>query len=64
MWLKSVGFVDRVKQWWDSCHFQGFCPISLVSGIIKIIANILANKLKVVLEKIISKSLNAFILDR
>jgi hypothetical protein len=23
MWLKSKGFVDRVKQWWDSYHFQG-----------------------------------------
>jgi hypothetical protein len=22
-WLKSEGFVDRVKQWWSSYHFQG-----------------------------------------
>lgn len=22
MWLKVVGFVDRVKQWWSSYHFQ------------------------------------------
>jgi hypothetical protein len=23
MWLKSEGFVVRVKQWWTSYHFQG-----------------------------------------
>jgi len=23
MWLKSKGFVDRVKQWWTSYCFQG-----------------------------------------
>jgi hypothetical protein len=24
LWLKSEGFVDRVKLWWSSYHFQGF----------------------------------------
>jgi hypothetical protein len=23
MWLKLEGFVDKVKLWWDSYHFQG-----------------------------------------
>jgi hypothetical protein len=23
MWLKSEGFVDKVKQWWTSYQFQG-----------------------------------------
>jgi hypothetical protein len=23
MWLKSEGFVDRVRLWWSSYHFQG-----------------------------------------
>lgn len=39
---------------------KDFCPISLVSGIY----NIIANRLKMVLEKIISKSQNAFIRGR
>jgi len=43
---------------------KDFCPISLESGIYKIIAKILANRLKMVLEKIISKSQNAFIRGR
>jgi hypothetical protein len=41
-----------------------FCLISPVSGIHKIIAKILANRLKMVLEKIVSKSQNALIRDR
>jgi hypothetical protein len=40
------------------------CLISPVSGIHKIIAKILANRLKMVLEKIVSKSQNALIRDR
>jgi hypothetical protein len=39
---------------------KDFRPISMVGSIYKIVAKILANKLKTVLEKIISKSQNAF----
>ena len=35
IWLKDDGFVDRVRSWWESYHFQ--CATSFV----------LANKLKV-----------------
>ncbi|GLT62393.1 hypothetical protein SLA2020_350350 [Shorea laevis] len=40
---------------------MNFCSINLVGSIYKIIAKTLVNKLKMVLEKIISKSQNAFI---
>jgi len=40
---------------------KDFHPISLVGSIYKIIAKIIANKLKTVLEKIICKSQNTFI---
>jgi hypothetical protein len=43
---------------------KDFRLISLVSGIYKIIAKILANRLKMMLGKIISKSQNAFIRGR
>jgi len=43
---------------------KDFRPISLVSGIYKIIFKILANMLTMVLEKIVSKSQNAFIQSR
>jgi hypothetical protein len=52
--LKILGAVDP----------KDFCPISFVSDIYKIIANILANRLNMVLEKIISKSQNTFIRGR
>lgn len=39
-------------------------PISLVGGVYKIIPKVLANKLKTVLGKIISKTRNAFIKGR
>jgi hypothetical protein len=43
---------------------KDFCLICLVGCIYKIIANILANRLKIVIEGIISKSQNVFIKGR
>jgi hypothetical protein len=43
---------------------KDFQPISLVGGVYKIVAKVLANRLKLVMEKIISKPQNAFIKDR
>jgi hypothetical protein len=39
---------------------KDFRPISLVGGIYKIIATVLANRLKTIMEKVISKSQSAF----
>jgi hypothetical protein len=43
---------------------KDFRPISFVGGINKIISKVLANMLKMVLEKIISSLQNAFIRGR
>ena len=40
---------------------KDFRPISLITGVYKIIAKVLANRLKVVLEKVVSDSQNAFL---
>jgi hypothetical protein len=45
-------------------EIKDFQPISLVGGVYKMISKVLANRLKSVLEKIISNSHNAFIRDR
>ena len=51
---KKVGVVE----------VKDFRPISLVSGIYKILAKILANRLRLVLPKIISSFQNAFVQGR
>ena len=45
-------------------ELRDFRPISLVGGMYKIIAKLLANRLSVVLGKIISSSQNAFVKGR
>jgi hypothetical protein len=52
--LKKYGAID----------LKDFRPISLVSGVYKIIAKVLANRLRRVMEKIISKYQNAFVQGR
>ena len=43
---------------------KDFRPISLVGGVYKIIAKVLANRLRIVMEDIISTSHNAFVRNR
>ena len=45
-------------------HINDFCPISLIGIQDKIIANILANRLSKVIDKIVSKEQSAFIAGR
>jgi hypothetical protein len=48
----------------DAIEVKDFRPISLVGGIYKILAKILANRLRLVLPNIISPSQNAFVQGR
>ena len=66
MFEKSLNatFISLILKIPGAINLKGFRLISLVGGVYKIIANVLANRLKVVLDKIISKSLNAFIKGR
>lgn len=40
MWLKSDGFVDKVRQWWFSYDFQG-SPCFVMSRKLKMLKNYL-----------------------
>lgn len=60
----NVSFISLIPTILGANSLKDFLPISLVGGIYKIIAKVLANRLKSVLEKVISKSQSAFIKGR
>ena len=66
MFEKSLNatFISLIPNIPGAMELKDFHPISLVGGIYKIIAKVLANRLKMVLDKIISKSQSAFIKGR
>jgi hypothetical protein len=57
----NVTFLTLIPKKNEAVEVKDFRPISLVGGMYKIFAKLLANKLKVVLHKIISPSQNAFV---
>jgi hypothetical protein len=57
-------FISLISKISSAMELKDFHAISLVGGIYKIIAKVLANRLKMVLDKIISKSQSAFIKGR
>jgi hypothetical protein len=60
----NASFISLIPKVPGAVELKDFRPISLVGGIYKIIAKVLANRLKIVLDKIISKSQSAFIKGR
>jgi hypothetical protein len=57
-------FVALIPKKSGAVNIRNFRPISFIGGAYKIVAKILANKLKMVVEKIISKPQNAFMQGR
>jgi hypothetical protein len=60
----NATFIPLILKKFGAIDVQDFCPISLVSGVYKIIAKVLANRSRRVVEKIISKSQNALVRGR
>jgi hypothetical protein len=60
----NASFIALIPKTQGAIDLTDFRPISLVGGIYKIISKVLANRLKMVMEKIISKSQNVFIRGR
>jgi len=60
----NASFISLILKIPGAIALKYFQPISLVGGIYKIIATILANRLKTVMEKVISKSQSAFVKGR
>ena len=57
----NATFLALIPKKSDAIEVKDFRPISLVGGIYKILAKILANRLRLVLPNIISPSQNAFV---
>jgi hypothetical protein len=60
----NTTFIALIPRKASVVDIKDFHPSSLVGDVYKIISKVLANRLKHVLEKIISKSQNAFIKKR
>jgi hypothetical protein len=63
---KSINatFITLIPKKIDAMEVKDYRPISLVTGIYKIVAKVLANRLKVVLGKVVSTPQNAFVQER
>ena len=60
----NATFLALIPKKVGAVEVKDFRPISLVSGMYKILAKLLANRLRLVLPKIISPSQNAFVQGR
>jgi hypothetical protein len=64
--VKSINstFISLIPKFYGAKEIKDFHPISLVGGVYKIIAKVLANRMRRVMDKIISKPQNAFVKGR
>jgi hypothetical protein len=60
----NATFLTLIPKKAEAVEVKDFRPISLVGGMYKIIAKVLANRLWVVLNKLVSSSQNAFVQGR
>jgi hypothetical protein len=57
-------FISLISKIHEAKEIKDFCSISLMGGIYKIIAKILANRMRRVMDRIISQPQNAFVKGR
>jgi hypothetical protein len=64
--VKSINstFIALIPKVHGAKEIKDFCPISLVGGIYKIIAKVLANRMRRVMDRVIFKPQNAFVKGR
>ena len=60
----NATFISLIPKKSDAVEVKDFRPISLIGGVYKIIAKVLANRLKEVIGDVISESQNAFVKNR
>ena len=60
----NASFITLIPKKYNAINIKDFHPISLVSSMYKLLSKVLANKLRVVLDKLISETQNAFVGER
>jgi hypothetical protein len=57
----NATFISLIPKRVNALNIRDFCPISLIGSVYKILAKVLANKLALVLDGIISEAQNSFV---
>ena len=57
----NATFIALIPKKIDASNVRDFCPISLVGSVYKILAKVLANRLRVVLDQLIFETHNSFV---
>ena len=60
-WSLNASFLSLIPKKNNALNIKDFRPISLVGNVYKLSSKVLANKLRLVLDKLILKSQNSFV---
>ena len=60
----NASFITLIPKKCNAVNIKDFRPINFVSNVYKLLSKVLANRLRVVLDKLISKTQNAFVGER
>ena len=57
----NISFLTLIPKKCNAINIKDFCPISLVGSVYKLLSKVLANRLRVVLDNLISETQNSFV---
>ena len=60
-WSLNASFLSLIPKKTNAVSIKDFQPISLVGSVYKLLSKLLANRLRVVLDSLISESQNSFV---
>ena len=60
-WSLNASFLSLIPKKTNAVNIKDFQPISLVGSVYKLLSKLLANRLRVVLDSLISESQNSFV---
>ena len=58
---KNGSFLTLIPKKCNAVNIKDFCPINLVGNVYKLLSKVLANRLRAILDNLISKTQNSFV---